>query len=266
MEHNESENQNLWLYFLIAFAFSWLLWLPAVLSSNGQPTLFGAFGPFVAAFSLTYFNEGKDGVKKLLKRGFDYRFGKVWLIPLFLLFPAINGSALLLGILSEGATPDLFWLSNPLLIIFYFIYIFFLAGGVTEEFGWRGYALDRFQARYNAVVSSVILGLIWGFWHLPMFFIKGSLQQSAPIWGFLLQTILLAILFTWLHNNTNGSVLVAIIFHTMYNLTSVIMFPVLFKFGFYSLPILYSFILGLIIVMVVIVIWGPKRLVRETNK
>ena len=273
VKHNKSENRNLCFYFLVAFAFSWLLWLPGVLSSNGldlpsvyAATVLGAFGPFVAAFSLTYFNEGKDGVKRLLKRGFDHKFGKVWLIPLFLVFPAINGSALLLGILTEGATPDLFWLSNPLLIIVYFIYIFFLAGGVTEEFGWRGYALDRLQARYNAVVSSVILGFLWGLWHLPQFFISGlPAYEGVPFWGFLLESTFLTILFTWLYNNTGGSILVALIFHTMLNL-SFLMFPVVWEFGFYSLPTLYSLILAFIIVIVVIIFWGPKRLVRETNK
>lgn len=259
-ESNEHEDRNLVLYFLVAFAWSWLFWLPIVLgnlpvlqsSANYVLLLLGGFGPSVSAFALTYHNEGQNGLKKLLKRGIDHRFDKMWLIPLFLLFPLTLGSAFLLGTLIEEVTLDLVWLSTPLLLIFPFIAYFFIAGGTPEEFGWRGYALDRLQVHYNAFVSSLILGLIWGFWHLPMFFMNGTPTQGVPFWGYLPLIILLAILFTWLHNNTNGSVFVAITFHMMFNVTFLVLFPIL-KFGFYSLPILYGYILLLTFAAIIII-------------
>lgn len=276
MERNEFESRNLRLYFLIAFAFSWLFWIPKALASQGllAPSILtsfllspynpAAFGPLVAAFSLTYFREGKDGVIRMLKRGFDPRIGKVWYIPIFLLMPAIAGGSLLLSILTEGNVPELLWLSNPLLIVVYFVYIFFLGGPLEEEFGWRGYALDRLQTRFNALVSSVMLGLMWGVWHLPLYFMPGAgpQYQLSMIWALIIVLILQSILFTWLYNNTGGSIFATLIFHTMLNLSTFVIFPIFET----ELGGLYDLILIIISVIVVLIIWGPKRMARETNK
>ncbi|MEM1575502.1 MAG: hypothetical protein QXF09_00790 [Nitrososphaerota archaeon] len=81
-------------------------------------------------------NEGKEGIKNLLKRGINYKFNKKWYIPIFFLFPIITGGALLLTILSGEALPELYVLSNPFLILVGFIYIFFLGGPFQEE--WVG--------------------------------------------------------------------------------------------------------------------------------
>jgi membrane protease YdiL (CAAX protease family) len=133
-----------------------------------------AFGPLVTAFLLTYLDEGVRGLKILLKRGVYYRFRKIWYIPIFFLFPAMTGGALLLAVLSGETLPELSALSNPFIIAVIFVYIFFLGGPFQEEWGWRGYALNRLQARWNTLVSSLILGVLWGAWHLPLFFIEGT--------------------------------------------------------------------------------------------
>lgn len=199
IEHCKIEIRNLSFYFSVAYAFSWIFWLPQVLRDNGllAPSNFtyvvgfvAPFGPLVAAFSVTYLREGKKEVIIFLKRGVDFKNIKIWFIPLFLLFPLWAGTALLLGILTEGVTINLPWFSNPLSLIFNFgiynyVYMFVFAG-VAEEFGWRGYALDSLQARFSAVTSSIILGLIWGLWHLPTFFISGSNQQVAGFVSYLL--------------------------------------------------------------------------------
>lgn len=95
----KSESSNLLLFFLIAFAWSWLFWF---LQMGGLNLYVAPFGPFVAAFYLTFRNEGKQGVKELLKKGFDPRIGKIWYIPIFFLMPIIAGFSLLLAWLSEG--------------------------------------------------------------------------------------------------------------------------------------------------------------------
>jgi len=195
----------------------------------------------------------------LLRRGVNYRFGKEWHIPVFLLFPAVTGAALLLATLSGEAAPDLSVLSNPLLIVVAFFYIFFLGGPLEEEFGWRGYALDRLQARYNALISSVILGFIWGLWHLPLFFIPTqTIYYQKPIWGMMVSLVLYAILFTWIYNNTGGSILAAMLFHTMGNLSH-FMLPTLQT----DLGSLYYLIILLITAIAVLTVWGPKNLVRQ---
>jgi membrane protease YdiL (CAAX protease family) len=255
-----------------------MFWLPQVLASNNLISphfliyicgFIAPFGPFISAFSVTYLKEGKSAVKKLLKSGADYRFGRIWFIPTFLLFPLWAGTAFLLGILTEGATASLPWFSNPLSLLFNFgisnfVYMFVFVG-VAEEFGWRGYALDRLQARFSAIISSIILGLVWGLWHLPLFFIGGSNQQAAGLGPYLLQIVVFSIWFTWLYNNTNCSVLSAIVFHTIMDLTLLTIFPVTSIFEPNSLPVLSMYVSGLMILVAVLIIWGPQRLVRGTK-
>ena len=154
-KQNKSKKRNLWLFFVIAFAWSWSFWMPEVLM--GVSLYVASFGPTVAAFLLTYINEGRNGTKELLKRGLDFRFRKIWFVPIFLLMSAIVGFSLLLAVLSGEPVPEIAVLSQPWVIIPAFFYILFLGGPLQEEFGWRGYALDRLQEKYNALVSSVIL-------------------------------------------------------------------------------------------------------------
>jgi len=166
-----------------------------------------------------------------------------------------------LAVLSGEALPELSLLSNPFLIAVGFVYIFFLGGPLQEEFGWRGYALDRLQARWNALASSLMLGVLWGAWHLPLFFIKGTIQSQTPVWDFMILILCGTILFTWLYNNTGDSILAAMLFHTMNNL-SFFIFPTLAT----ALGGLYLLILNVVFVATVLIIWGPKTLVRETNE
>ena len=168
--------------------------------------------------------------------------------------------ALLLGILAGAEVPELFWVTNPLLIISYFVQFLLFSGPLQEEFGWRGYALDRFQVRFNALISSIILGLIWGLWHLPLFWIENPEEVVIYqyMWGLIFSDILFAILLTWLYNNTNGSIMVALINHTMFIL-AVNMFPALDT----EMGSLFYLIFIIVSIIAIVRIWGPKRLVRE---
>lgn len=253
----QAENQKLAIFILVAFAWSWLFWLPEVLWNIRL--YLAPFGPTLAAFFLTYVAEGKGGAKELFKRGFSFNFKKIWFLPIFLLMPAIVGISFLLALLSGEPLPKIEVLSQPWIIIPAFFYILFLGGPVAEEFGWRGYALDRLQANYSAFASSLILGIVWGLWHLPLFFMKGQdIYRNVPIFGFILGTVFLSILFTWIYNNTNRSILAVLLFHTMGNLAHFIFPAMATKWGG-----LYSVILNLVVVIAVLVIWGPKRMVRK---
>lgn len=270
MEEGRSENRNLLLYFIIAFAFSWLFWILEALAMQGRlghssiSTFLlssynpAAWGPFVAAFFLTYLGHGRDGIIELLRRAVDFRFKKVWLIPTLLLWPAIMIGGFLLATLAGEEVSELIWASNPPMILFYFFTVLLTQGPLQEEFGWRGYALDRLQARFNALKASVILGLMWGLWHFPYMFTQGEEVVYQNLWGFLLSSILITILFTWLYNNTGGSILVALLFHTSFNYSAQ-MFPAL-ETEAGSLVYLVSLIF---VVVTVIVVTRPNRFVRE---
>lgn len=269
-----SKKLNVWLFFLLAIGWSWLFWIPAALVSQSGtastalekfllgPYNLGGWGPFVSALLLTYLNDRWRGIKKLFKRGISYRFGAVWYLVIFLLFPVLVGGALLLALLTEEPTQEMVALSNPITIPVAFVYIFFLGGPLQEEFGWRGYALERLQESWNSLVSSIIVGLMWGVWHLPLFFMpRNEFYYQRPIWGLMLSTVLVSILFTWLYNNTGRSVLAALLFHTMFNLSHYL-FPTLGS----DRASQYFFILLFISVLAVLVIWWPKRMARERGE
>ena len=135
-----------------------------------------------------------------------------------------------------------------------------LFGGGLEEFGWRGYALDRLQTGQNAIAASLVLGFFWGLWHLPLFFIDTSVQAQAaiPIWEFVLQQMLLAIFYTWLYNNTRGTLLVAILFHTIGNTSAALLPP---YFGT-EIGRCVNFILLAITALLVAITWGWRTLNR----
>ena len=217
-------------YFLIAFAWSWLLNLPRLLASAGIIMLdaglsgglgyAAAFGPSVAAFGLTFSRARMEGVRALWGRGWNLRFPKKWLIPALLLMPALG--LVTMGLMALFGQPIPWEYVLPPVMIVPIGVLIWLVGAYPEEYGWRGYALDRLQDRFNPLGASLILGVLWGLWHLPLHFIEGTTQAVIPVWEFVLQTILLSVLYTWLFNKTGGSVLVASLFHAAGNLTGAV--------------------------------------------
>jgi membrane protease YdiL (CAAX protease family) len=272
----ESGTRNLLLYFIIAFAWSWLLWLPSViitLTDNRSlmywmndvkmtPGLgliaiggvISTFGPLVAAFVVTRISEGAEGVRKLWRRFWDLRLAGKWLW-VSLLLPVLLIVLPRLIVVPMGYPLWLGWASQPLMLLGWLLNNFIRSGGLSEEFGWRGYALPKLQARWNALVSSLILGVIWAAWHIPLWFLAGSSQQGTSFLTFTANLVLLSILYTWLVNNARGSILVAVVFHAISN-TAAQMFPVPTENLFYWI------VLGLT-VLIVLVVYGPRKLVRN---
>jgi len=265
---------KLLLFLLVTFVFSWVFWVPKALIAQDVINTsvltdmlaflnWGAYGPLVGAFVATYFYEGKSGVLVLLKRVVDMRFQKKWLIPILLLMPTISGAALFVSYSLGGALPDLPLIFAPQLIIYWFVYLFLLGGPLQEEFGWRGYALDKLQSRYTALTSSLLLGFIWATWHMPLNFTTGIGDQYSlvisTIIGSIVSLMLLSVFFTWIFNNTGKSILAAMLFHASMNLSTFKLFPVFESeaaLPFYTLFILLG-------VCIVVGVWGRKELVRR---
>ena len=226
----DNKSKDLWFFFLIAFGWMWGLNIPRILVSGeiiSLPplvnTLLGylaAFGPGIAAFILTRINNDRVGLKALWRRGWAGDYPKKWLLPALLLMPVMGAITLLIMGLLDQPIPWEHGLS-PAMIVPIGLLIWLL-GAVPEEFGWRGYALPRLLNGNSPLAASLILGLIWGLWHLPLHFISTSTQYVIPIWQYLLQTIILSVIYTWLFLGTNGSILVAGIFHAMGNLTGAV--------------------------------------------
>jgi membrane protease YdiL (CAAX protease family) len=227
---NIGDKHYLRWFFLIAFAWTWLLNLPRILAAGGWFSLPGwlsaglgyvaVFGPSLAAFGLTAIESGKEGVRSLWRRGWEMNFRKTWLISTILLVPLCG--LITLGCLTAlgGSIPWQLALQPGMLVPAGLL--IWLLGALPEEYGWRGYALDRMQKYTNPLIASLVLGLMWSLWHLPLHFIPGTTQAVIPVWEFTCQMVLLSILYTWLHNHTGGSVLVAAAFHASSNLTGAV--------------------------------------------
>jgi hypothetical protein len=182
------------------------------------------------------------------------RLPGVWLLVSFLL-PFLLIAIPRLIVVPLGYRLQLAWASQPVLLVGWFLNNLTRSGGMSEEFGWRGYALPRLQAKWNASVSSIVLGLVWAVWHLPLWFVAGSSQQGSAFWLFMANLLLLSVLYTWLFNNAKGSILVAVVFHAMANTVSQ-MFPEP------TANLFYWGVLGLTVVLVV-AINGPRTLARK---
>ena len=222
-------------FFIIAFAGTWLLELPCVLSEDGSGLLSYSspvvqwmmpvsifMGPFLAAFVMTGATEGRAGVRSFLRRFVLWRVGLGWYlfaligIPLILvlsviIMPGALGSFQGLGVLAP----------LPLLPLLGFSVYAFLLGPLGEEPGWRGFALPRLQSLHGPLVGSLILGVLWALWHLPLFFTPWNTLTTFNVVMFVLATTCLSIIYTWAFNNTKGSLLIAILIHWSFDITTV---------------------------------------------
>ena len=241
---NKNSKRNLWKFFIITFLFSWLLWLPYVLAGfeiiilpetvTSMMTLvvmLGAFGPLFAAVILIRHNDGKSGVKEYFKKSFSFRVKPIYyLLALFLPFLITATAHFFVNLVGIDILPDNLFpenLSVPVvvLVIPYFLFIL-IAGGGQEEFGWRGYAQLPLQSRFGILWGSIILGLIWGFWHLPLWFMPGEGHAYYSFFAFLIYTVSTSVIMGWLYNACNRKLIIPLIIHTAGNV-SVPFFPIM---------------------------------------
>lgn len=213
------------LYFAICFAFSWCVWIVPLLASKGVINIargemfwilvLGSFGPFIGAFTTLAIQGGWRSVRDFALRAVQVRTGPQYLVAAIFLIPLAGLAAALIHS-AQGGPPFAFGVSFAHLPMLY-VMLFFLGGSVAEEFGWA-YAIDALQQRTNLLTAAVLLGVIWGCWHLPLFFIAGLSQSYMPFWAFLIFTISQRVIYTWGYEGTRKSILTTLLFHTSSNL------------------------------------------------
>ncbi len=172
-------------------------------------------GPTLSAFIMTAVTEGKTGVGRLLRRYVLWRVGLSWYLLVLVGIPLL----LMLVILALPGGVAFVLHIVPVYPVAYIVALF-LGGAFFEEPGWRGFALPRLQQRFGPLWGTLLLGVLWTFWHLPMFFVPGFNGAGTGIVGismavvaFLIGTTAMAVIFTWVFNNTRGSLLLAILLH-----------------------------------------------------
>ncbi len=166
-----------------------------------------------------------------------------------------------IAVVTENVMPTSIVLEEPWIILPAFFSVLFLSGPFEEEFGWRGYALPRLQARYSALGSSLILGFLWAIWHLPQFLVPGNgMFYKTPLLTFIPTVMAATVLFTLVYNNTCGSLLAALLMHTMFNL-SMFTFPVLDTVYGY----IYILVLFVVAAAVAVKLFGAKDLSKASQ-
>jgi membrane protease YdiL (CAAX protease family) len=229
------KHNDLVLYFVLAYLLSWSVFIPIALSANGLIPLeiplayhyLGSFGPMVAAIIVMALTRGRQGLRILLAGLLKWRvearyyaFAVLAPVGLFIL-------AVLLNRLVTGAWPDLSLLGEadylPYLGPLAVLGLWLLTYGLGEETGWRGYALPRLQRARPATSATLILAILWAGWHIPALFYRDTYTElgwlAFPM--LLVSLVFAAMLFTWLYNSTQGSILLVILFHAFFNWLSV---------------------------------------------
>ena len=273
---NWMKRHSLVMYFIMAYGITWIL---SILATEGLPpfqlpatiivfsTIVLHYGPSLAAIIITGIVDGKSGIRGLLGRFREWRVGVHWylfvlLFPTILRLIAVGLDVLLGGVLPKFASADIAPEGiHPLLLPVLVVVGVLFQAGIAEEIGWRGYALPKLQTRSNALVSSLILGFVWGLWH----FHPQSWSILAPIgFWYMFLVIPLTIIFTWVYNNTKGSLLIAVLFHTASN-TADWLVPITPGLTSASgiIPFILSGVLLWIVAIIVVISFGSARLSRR---
>jgi membrane protease YdiL (CAAX protease family) len=270
-------------YFVIAFAFTWALWWLAALEARGLISSLpvpaqglGVLGPLVAAVVLTAREGGGAGLRSLLGRVVRWRVAPVWygvvLLGPVLLYLATLALEVLLG--GQPPSPAALFGALPTVLIYAALMVIFV--GISEEVGWRGYALPALQARHGALLASVVLGTMWALWHLPLFFNPDMFYSNMPFIVQLALQVPLAILFTWVFNSTGGSVLLAILLHSMINASGQL-WKVMPEYSVEPasaakaaaatthMNLMFVIVVG-VAALVVVLVYGPRNLSRRPRE
>ncbi len=213
-----------WFY-ILAFGISWVGLIPGVLGSRGiapfdSPLvqflgILFSIGPALAAVMMSQVMRGKTGVQNLLKGLLKWRVGLVWYLVAVLgpiaIFVAGQFLTKLMGLTGASAAVP----SHPFLFVTAVLTV--ILSNTSEEIGWRGFALPHLQKRHNALSATLIVGLLWSLWHLPLVFLTGSPMAQSPLIWFT-SIVASSFIYTWLYNRTQGSIFLVALFHSSLNI------------------------------------------------
>jgi uncharacterized protein len=248
------------VFFVLAYALSWWPWILYAFDLSPLPIV--GFGPFLAAIVVLAVTRGKAGVMALLRRMVRWRVSPVWYAVALLLPVAITVAATVLNVLFGAQAPSSAELSGWTGLVPGFFVLLLVPGfgGAWEEPGWRGYALPRLQVGRSALLASLILGLLWAFWHLPLM-VVGEVN-----WSDIVLVIAASVVFAWVFNSASGSVLIAMVMHAMNNTISGSFFGPMFSGADSVRESWLLAALWVAVAIVVVVATGPEHLSRKHSK
>jgi len=241
------------LSFVLTWGYFWLIWAPLGLPQS--LIALGGFGPAVSAFLMLAATSGKQGVLRLLRSIVHWRVGGRWYLMALVGLPILNFLAFLVvpGTLADFAGPN--WRFPQVYLTELGLSVTIGVAPMWEEIGWRGFGQPYLQRQHGPVVGTLILGALWGVWHLPFFF--GPLAQTGPDATFVSASIALvefsigltglSVVMAWVLNNCGGSTLMAILLHAAFDSSGLAMIALFPSTSPYYLPVHYQ-TLGIAIV------------------
>ena len=238
-----------WGLAVILFAFpDFVRRLSGPMSASNPLFILAVWGPNLAAVIVTAAVSGGAGVLALLQRVIRFRVGLVWYLLALLLVPV--GGVLIR--LASGL--PLVLTTMPGLSMAATLGVLMITGTLGEEVGWRGFALPRLLERFSPIVASLLLGAVWGIWHLPSFFVSGLPQAGLQIPVFLVGALSLSVIVTWMLIHARGSVFLSMLLH----------FSVNFTLNLLGVRLLYVGLFQVAVALILLAVYGP-RLARRAK-
>ena len=267
--------QGFWLFLVLTYTASWAVWFGAISLDladvpNGILILLGAFMPSIMGTCLTLYKQDRETKRDFWNRVISFqRIGSRWLLVILGFFAVNWIVTLAIYGFVEGRLPEftnvMQTLTSPTALIGYTV-IQILGGPLAEELGWRGYALDILQGKWTALTASLILGLFWAVWHFPLFFVKNSSQismgfGSAHFWLWTVGIFSTSVFMTWIYNNTNRSILAAILIHLIGNYVSTLVGGDVPADKVVFGNAIFTFV-SVVLVVLILICYGPKTMTR----
>jgi len=230
------------LFFLLTFGWSWGCWLSrsrildtyqdvlqgaeSILFVGAIPifirigfavaTLTATFGPAISAIILTAAIDGKSGLREFFGRVVNWRVGLRYYLAVFLIPPIMVIVQFAIFTLLGGKPQTNIENYSFLAVLGMYTNFFFIAGG-QEELGFRGFAQPKLQEKFSPVITSLILGVLWFFWHLPLYlWMPGVPQYGQNLFYGLLELVSFCFTYTWIYNRTQ-SILLPMLLHATFN-------------------------------------------------
>jgi len=255
------------LFFVLTFLIALVMMVPVMLTGIGWFALIAASSSSIAGLIAAALTGGKEGLKQLLSGFTRWRCSPLWyilaiLIPAAILIIALGSTA------AFGIQFQFQWTVGWAMLIPTFL-LTTIQAGLGEEIGWRGFATLKLMETRSALVSSLIVGVVWAAWHIPLYFIPSTLQSilvqeigfPLTLALYSLNIIAFAIVWSWIYLASNRNLWLPVLIHGSTN--SFATFFAIANFEVYGIiPIIISACLWIVMAVAVTLIFGPSRLSR----
>jgi membrane protease YdiL (CAAX protease family) len=235
------ESRNPIIFFIATFVWTWTFYGFIVVGGHNPYEMpwmiflvLGGMAPSLVGVVMVLLMRDKQERRDYWRRCFSLkRIGILWWLVILFIFPVIYGLSIVIDVAMGSSLPGMDLLkslvANPVTIPFT-AFLSFMSGPWSEEFGWRGYALDRIVKLFGVIPGSIVLGLVWAVWHLPLYFMPATWHgqmgfQFSGFWTFMLYSVGLSLIMTWIYLSTHRSILAGMLLHFTANFTAQLLAP-----------------------------------------